>query len=471
MPAMHLEPWQMSANEIASAINSRQCSATEVVKSHLRRIAELNPKVNAVTQVLEESALSAALALDRGRDGGKILGPLAGVPFSIKESIDVAGSPTTFGIRLLKDSIPPTDAPIVGRLRKGGAIPIARTNLPDLSMRFHTTSQLYGETRNPWSGACSPGGSSGGEGVALATGMSPMGLGSDAGGSVRIPALFAGVTALKPTFGRLPSDRRIGPRDVTLASQLIPVEGLLARTVEDLRTIFKIVAGPDPSDPRVVPAPLTGAPLEWPIRVAVISDPGDKGVAPAVARAVEHAAHILEQSGYKPEIATVPRLDDALETYGKLIMTEFHQSWPLLQRLLAPDARRYIEFSMAACAPADLAEYLRFTSVYQSVRRDWCEFLSRFPLILAPVFTEVAVPNAYDIAGPAEHERVGRAMRMCVASSLVGVPAVAVQTGFSEGLPLGVQLIGQFYREDTCLEAASIIENYFGAFRPIDPRV
>jgi len=467
---MHLEPWQMSAVEIAEAINTRQRTALEVIDSQLKRIAEVNPKVNAVTQVLEESARNAARALDSRRDGGAILGPLAGVPFSIKESIDVAGSPTTFGIRPLKNSVPSADAPIVSRLRKAGAIPIARTNLPDLSMRFHTTSQLYGETRNPWSGACSPGGSSGGEGVALATGMSPMGLGSDAGGSVRIPALFGGVTALKPTFGRLPSDRKIGPRDVTLASQLIPVEGILARTVEDLRTIFEVVAGPDPCDPRVVPAPLTGSYLERPIRVAVVSDPGNKGVAPAVSQAVEQAAHILEQAGYEPELATVPRLDDALETYGKLIMTEFHQSWPILQRLLAPDAKRYIEFSMAASAPADLAEYLRFTSVYQSVRRDWCEFLDRYPLILAPVFTEVAVPRAYDIVGAAEHEQVGRAMRMCAASSLVGVPAVAVPTGFSKGLPLGVQLIGQFYREDTCLAAASVIENHFGTFRPIDPR-
>lgn len=467
---MHLEPWQMSAIEIATAIHSRRYSATEVIESHFRRISEVNPKLNAVTQVLEEPARVAALELDRQIGSGSIVGPLAGVPFSIKESIDVACSPTTFGIRLLKDSVPTADAPIVGRLRKAGAIPIARTNLPDLSMRFHTSSQLYGETRNPWAGGCSPGGSSGGEGVALAAGMSPMGLGSDAGGSVRIPALFAGVTALKPTFGRLPNDRKIGPRDVTLASQLIPVEGLLARTVDDLRTMFEIVAGPDPCDPRVVPAPLTGSALERPIRVAVISDPGARGVAPAVVRAVEHAAQILEQSGYEPEIATVPRLDDALEAYGKLIMTEFHQSWPLLQRLLAPDARRYIEFSMAACAPGDLAEYLRFTSVYQSVRRAWCEFLYRYPLMLAPVFTELSVPCAYDIAGPAEHEHVGRAMRMCAASSLVGVPAVAVPTGFSEGLPLGVQIIGQFYREDTCLEAASIIESHFGAIRPIDPR-
>jgi len=359
----------------------------------------------------------------------------------------------------------------VRRLRNAGAIPIARTNLPDLSMRFHTTSQLYGETRNPWSAACSPGGSSGGEGVALATGMSPLGLGSDAGGSVRIPALFGGVTALKPTLGRLPSDRSLGPRDLTLASQLIPVEGILARTVADLECAFAIMAGPDSSDPRVVPAPLQGPSLNPNIRVAVVPDPGNEGVHPEVRRAVEHAADILQRAGYEPEITDVPRLSDAIEAYGKLIMTEFYQAWPMLQRLLAPDARRYIEFSMADCQPADLSEYLRFTSVYQGVRRDWCQFLERYPLILAPVFTEVAVPPAYDIAGPAEHKQVGKAMRMCAASSFVGVPAVAVPVGFHEGLPLGVQLIGQFYREDTCIAAAAIIESSMGEFRPIDPRL
>jgi amidase len=467
---MTAELWRMGAMELAAAIRGGTVTATEVIESHLQRITTVNPTVNAITETLESSALMAAREVDRQKTAGEQLGVLAGIPFTVKGSIDVAVSATTFGISVLKNALPAGDAPMVRRLRNAGAIPIGRTNLPDLSMRFHTSSQLYGETRNPWSQDCSPGGSSGGEGVALATGMCALGLGSDAGGSVRIPALFGGVSALKPSYGRFPSDRSIGPRDLTLASQWIPVEGVLARKIADLQCAFEVLAGVDACHPRVVPAPSEGPPLTRPMRVAVVPDPGSQGVHPSVRRAVERAADILQRTGYEPELSEMPRLDEAIETHGKLIMTEFQLAWPTLQRLLAPDARRYIEFSMAACPPADLAEYVRLTSAYQRIRRDWSQFLETFPLILAPVFTEVSVPSGYDIAGREEHEHVGRAMRMCAASSLVGVPAVCVPVGVDEGLPLGVQLIGPFYREDICFEAASIIERNTDALCPIDPR-
>lgn len=467
---MDTQLWKQSASELAALVGRGEVSALEVVDAHLQRIAAVNPAVNAVTNVLADSARQAARETDRRRAAGEVLGPLAGVPFTIKENIDVAGSATTHGVPALRHAVAPTDAPVVERLREAGAIPIGRTNLPDLSMRFHTCSQLYGDTVNPWDPSRSPGGSSGGEGVALATGMSPLGLGNDAGGSVRLPALFGGVAALKPSYGRFPGDRSVGPRDLTLASQVIPVDGPLARTVADLRIACQVLAGPDPRDPRVVPAPLVGPDLPRPIRVAVVADPGGLGVHPEVRSGVNRAAAALQDAGYVIEEIDVPRLSESLDAYGAMIITEFSLIWPTLERLLSPEGRRYIEFAMAQRAPVDLAEYLRLTAVRQGLQRDWALFLARYPLVLGPVFTEPAVPVGADVQGLEESKRIGSAMRLCTATSFVGVPAVAIPTHVAGGLPQGVQVIASFYREDLCFEAAAAIEARLGTFAPIEPR-
>ena len=364
--------------------------------------------------------------------------------------------------------MPSADAPVVERLRRAGAIPIGRTNLPDFSIRFHTSSQLYGDTINPWDARFSPGGSSGGEGVALATGMSALGIGNDAGGSVRIPALLAGVAALKPSYGRFPGDRTVGPRDLTLCSQWIPVDGVFSRSVADLRRVFPILSGPDARDPRTVPAPLTGPPSNF--RVAVAPDPGGQGVHPSARSAVEAAAAFLQEAGYSIEIVDVPRLQESLDAYGKLVLTEFGLVWPNLRKLLSPDGRRYIEFGMARQTPTDLSEYVRLTAVRQGIQRDWSQFLERYSLLLGPIFTEPPVEPGFDARGPEEHALVARAMRLCTASSFVGVPAVAVPTSLVNGLPQGVQIIAGPYREDLCLDAAAVIESRCGPLTPIDPR-
>jgi amidase len=467
---MSFLPWQVGATELASWVSTGACSATEVIDAYLTRIAETNPMVNALGEVRMEVARREARELDARRLRGERLGPLAGVPFTVKASLDVEGSPTTFGIPALKEAYPAKDAPVVARLRRAGGIVIGRSNLPDLSLRFHTTSQLHGETKNPWDAAASPGGSSGGEGVALATGMSALGVGSDAGGSVRVPALFGGVAALKPSYGRFPSDRTVGPRDLTLASQWIPVEGLLARHVADLALAFRTVAGPTPVDPRVVPAPLDGPALQPPIRIAAVRECDECDIDPDVRGAVEIAAGILTTAGYTVEWVNPPRLRDAVHAHGRLIMTEFFQAWPMLKRILSPDSRLYLEYSMENCPPVALAEYIRLTSVCQGVRRDWATFMETYPLILAPTFSKASVPAGYDIAGPREHETIGRGLCLCAASNLVGIPSVAVPTGICNGLPLGVQLMGRMYREDTCLTAATIIENAVGTLCPIEPR-
>jgi amidase len=464
------EPWRLDALDLAAAIRRGELSAVAAVESCLERIRAVNPEVRAVTSLFADQARAQAAELDRRRAAGQESGPLAGVPFTVKENLDVAGQPTTQGIPALKDAVAPLDCPLVKRLRDAGAIPIGHTNMPDLSLRFHTHSQLFGATRNPWDPALSPGGSSGGEGAALATGLSALGLGNDAGGSVRIPALLNGVAALKPGYGRLPSDRSVGPRDQSLASQTIPVDGILARSVADLHLCFQVLAGPDPRDPRVAPAPLFGPEPGKPVRLAVTADPGGLGVEPEARRAVERAAEVLAREGYEVEAADPPRIPEILEACGRMIMTEFHQSWPLLERLLGPAGRRYLELAMRLYRPADLEGYLGLTALRQGLQREWAGFLERYPLVLGPVFTLGAVPVDYDIRGPEEHRRLALGLRLCTASSFIGVPAVAVPAGLAGGLPQGVQLLSRPYREDLCLRAAACLEAALGRLAPLDPR-
>ena len=457
---------------MAAAIGGGKAGAAEVVDSHLERIADVNPSVNAVTNPLADGAREAAREIDRRRARGEPLGPLAGVPFTVKENVDVAGSATAHGVPAFRDAVAAVDAPAVRRLRRAGAIPIGRANMPDLALRgMHTVSQLYGDTVNPWDASRTPGGSSGGDAVAVATGMAALGVGNDSGGSLRIPAAFCGVAGLKPGYGRFPSDHRVGGRDPSLSSQLFPVDGPMARSVADLRAAHEVLAGTDPRDPRVVPVPPHGPPQPGPVSVGVVADPGGFGVHPDVRASVEAAASVLEDAGYSvEEVDDVPRLEDALDAYGRMILTEFALSWPAIKGLLTEEGRRYIELFMEQRPPADLGGYVQLTAARFGIQRDWARFLQDYPLILGPVFTEPPVEPGLESRGPEENARVQAAMRLCSATSFIGVPAVAVPTGVAGGLPQGVQVIGGPYREDLCLDAAAAIEERLGKITPMEPR-
>ncbi|ASU84163.1 indole acetimide hydrolase [Nocardiopsis gilva YIM 90087] len=463
--------WSATAGEQAAAVRSGGASAAEIVESQLARIAEVDPAVNAVTQLLADRARETAAELDRQRSRGEDPGPLAGACFTVKESIAIEGVPTTHGASHFANAVAAADAPPVARLRAAGAIPIAHSNMPTLTLAgMHTRSELFGDTANPWDPGRTPGGSSGGDAAAVACGMAGLGLGNDAGGSVRIPASFCGVAALKPTYGRFAADHRMGPEDPPFGAQVCVVDGPIARSVADLRLAFEALAGADPADPRAVPVPLRGAPLEHPVRVAVVADPGGRGVHPEVRRAVDRAADALRDAGYAvEEVADVPRLEEALAAYGSMLMTEFAPSWPVVKTLLGEGGHRYIEMSTAKEGPVDAAEYQRLTGVHLSLRRAWARFLDEYPLVLGPVFTEPPVPPGLESRDEAGHERVSTAMRLCSATSFVGVPAVAVPTGLAAGLPTGVQLIGRPYREDVCLDAAAAVEERLGVLTPTSP--
>ncbi|MEO6082293.1 MAG: amidase [Umezawaea sp.] len=452
-------PWEAGAIETARRVREGEVSAVEVVEAHLARIAEVNPEVNALAEVFADDAREQAREIDRR--GGR--GPLAGVPFSVKDNLDVAGKATTHGLARFRDFVRPVDAPPVARLRAAGAIPIGHANLPTLTVRgMHTASELHGHTVNPWDSTKTPGGSSGGDAVAVATGMALLGLGNDSGGSLRIPALFTGVCGLKPSSGRYAADHRFGAEDPPLATQVIPVDGPLARTVADLRVVHEVLSGADVRDPRALPVPVTGPPV--PRRVGLVVDPGGRGVHPDVRAALESAATTLSDNGYDVEEVVPPRMADALDAYSGLIMTEFAQTWPAVRELLGEDASRYLELSLRRREPADLAGYLALTGVLLGIRREWGAFLDDRPLLLGPVSTLPSFEPDQESRNDEEFDRYTHAIALCSVTSLVGVPAVAVPTGTVDGFPTGVQVIGRAYREDTCLDAAELLE------RTITPR-
>ncbi|MGA5822449.1 amidase [Kitasatospora sp. NPDC094028] len=465
--------WKLTAGALAAAVRAGEVSAVEVLDSHLARIAEVNPQVNAVTQLLAERARAAAEDTDRRRAAGEPLGPLAGVPFTVKESTPIEGMPTTFGLRRFAALTARADAVPVARLRAAGAVPIGHSNMPTLILAgMHTRSELYGDTRNPWDATRTPGGSSGGDGAAVACGLAPLGLGNDSGGSVRIPASFCGVTALNPSTGRFAADQRvIGPDDPGIASQLLVTDGPLARTVGDLRLAYDVLAGPDPRDPRALPVPLDGPPLAGPAKVALVADPGGLGTHPTVHAALARAADALRDAGHQVcELPDVPRFEEALDIYHRIVVTEFAPTWPAVRELLGETGSRFIEFTMRSAPPTDVAGLMKLTGAWAGVRRAWGEFLDEYPLLLGPVFTEPPVEPGLESRDQAGRDRVAVGRRLCSVTSLVGLPAVAVPTGIdADGLPVGVQLVGRPFREDLCLAAAQAVEDRLGTFTPVDP--
>lgn len=463
--------WGMSATELAEVISTRQASSAEVVQAHLERIEAVNPSINAVVMVLREQALDAAKAADRKVATGDALPPFHGVPFTVKENIDVTGTPTTQGMRALAEAYPTRDAPVVERMKAAGAIPLGRTNLPSGAIRWHCESELWGATINPWDRTRTPGASSAGEAAAIATGMSPLGLGSDGLGSLRHPAQCCGIAALKPTLGRIPQASSLQPEFATIGVQLTGVPGPLARRVADLRAALSVLAGPTCRDPWAVPAPLRGPDVARPIRVALVVDPAGQGTADQVQQGVRTAATALADAGYRVEEIEPPSIEVAAETLLVMLSTPgTRQGWHQFMAALAPESTQQFmaAFFAAAGHPDAMAAEQSFMT-RQALLRAWTEFFDQHPLVVAPVCTEPPFPAGTDLDEGRVAETV-RSMRMAMAVNALGLPALALPVGIGDGLPQAVQVIGPPYREDLCLDAAAAIEDRCGTITPIDPR-
>ena len=462
---MH-EILELSATRQARLVRQRTVSAVELVQAHLERIAAVNPRIHAVIEVYERQAVAAARVADEMLARGEDVGPLCGVPFSIKDSIEVAGAQCTAGTLGRRDTAPSTeDATLVARLREAGAIPIARTNLPDLLFAFESDNLLYGATNNPYDAARTSGGSSGGEAALIASCGSPIGLGSDAAGSVRLPAAFCGIAAIKPTSGRLPRTGHFPPAGGWI--EALWQIGPMARYVEDLCTVMPLLTGGDGRDATVVDMPLhDAARVELGrLRVAFYTDNGfaaaDEevvGVVRGAARALAGEVAVLEEDrpaclgqAYDLEMKLIGADGgDGLREYLRVLgSTQVH---PLLSGWLE-------KLEPYRTSVAGFSAYWAEWDAWRGAMR---AFLRRYDVLVCPVYTHAALPH-----GTSTLEENFRGFSHTMAYNVAGWPAAVVRCGTSaEGLPIGVQVVAGPWREDLALAVAGRLEREFGGWKP-----
>ncbi len=463
------ELWQQGAAELAAMIAGKEASSTEVVEAHLSRIDKVNPHLNAVTRVLGDDARAAAKEADAAVANGEPLGPLHGVPFTVKQNIDLAGCATDNGVPAFAAAISPVDAPVVERMKAAGAIPIGRTNCPDMALRVHTDSSLHGLTRNPWDPTRTAGGSSGGEASALASGMSPIGLGNDIGGSLRNPATCCGIASLKPSAGMVP-EFAFGPMaDGPASFQLMPVEGPMARRIADVRIAFGLLAGRDPRDPYSLPVPIGSKRVEGrPLRVAVLADPPGGSTDSRVADCVTAAAAVLADAGYDVTADAPPRFEDVVATWFSFIGEDIRMMSPQITPIMGDDGNRFLAALLDATAPLDLGGYTQVLMTRQALMREWGMWFAQTDLVLTPTWTQLPFPHGWDLEHPAETLEL---MRCVTPANLLGLPSACVPAGLVDGVPVGVLLTGDRFADDKTLDAAEIVEAALGLATPIDPQM
>lgn len=461
--------WQLGALELAASIRSREVSSREVVEAHLARVDAVNPHLNAIVRVLADEALEAADAADRAVDDGAPLGPLHGVPCSIKENIDLAGAPTTQGVPAFAEAIAEIDSPTVERMRAAGAIPFARTNMPDFGLRVHTRSSLHGLTRNPWNPNVTAAGSSGGEASAIASGMSPIGLGNDIGGSLRNPAHCCGIASIKPTVGVVPMASVIPPEDLLLGSQEMVCEGPMARHVADVRAGLLALAGWHHRDPRSVTAELTDLGADETLTVALVADPPGGETHPEIVAAVRRAADLLADRGHTIVEIEPPGYEAAIDRWAELLIEDLVIIRPLIDPLISPAAVQILD-DLCSQYPAPTLES---SMVLQAERfrliRHWSVFFQDHPIVLSPTWALPAFTHDADEDSENIRGILRDTLRPVLPANLLGIPAAVVPCGTAAGLPVGVQVMGDRFTDLRCLAIAEQIQLAEGIHTPIDP--
>ena len=448
-----------TARELAGAIRRRELSAREVVAWHLDRIAEVNPRINAIVSLRPEAALEEADAADRHAAAGEPLGPLHGLPIAIKDLEDTAGIRTTYGSVAFAQHVPTADSLVVARLRSAGAIVVGKTNTPEFGVGSHTFNEVFGATRNPWAPDRSAGGSSGGAGAALAAGLLPIADGSDHGGSIRNPASFNNVVGLRPTPGLVPDS---GSGDIWDTASVV---GPLARTVGDLALMLTAISGPDPQSPLSYGDPAAFAPeLSGDLaglRVAWCPDVGGLPIEPEVMAVLDDARGQLEALGcHVQDVALdLSHADDAFETLrGLAFARSFGPSLEALRGIAKDTLIWNVEQGLALDASAIAAAMVAKSEVFMAVT----EVLQRFDVLAAPAAQVAPFPVEQEypteVAGVPMPHYLGW-MRACSRITVSAHPVAAVPAGFtSAGLPVGLQFVGRYRGDRRLLEHAAAWE-------------
>ena len=456
-----------SAVEMIRLVREKAISPIALAESHLARIESLNPRLNAFVQVDAERVRRQARDAEAAVTNGEVLGPLHGIPISIKSSIDVAGMKCEAGTRLRAGLIATRDAPLVQRLRRAGAIILGVTNTPELLMAWESDNLLYGRTNSPWDVERTPGGSSGGEAAAIASGMSAGGVGSDGGGSIRVPAHFSGICGLKPTPGRIPSTGHFPESGGPFA--LLGVVGPMARTAADLRILFEVMQGPDDGDTCASPVP-----IRWPnddelkrLRIGYFEDDGRTPVTPEIRQAVQTSAEALRRAGFQVEPFRPEGLEEArtlwkkffVKTGGMLIGPMFEGR----EHDVSPILKQFLEWSAAEpilSGQAVIDAWIR----RDTLRASFFAQMRQYPILLCP---PAAIPafrhreRSWTIAGKTVEYL--DAWSYTEWFNLLGNPAAVVPVCQSpEGLPIGVQIVGRPWEEEQVLSVAAALEREIG---------
>ena len=459
---------QQSCIELARLLRESKISATELANEYIDQIERLNPLLNALIDFDAERVREQARAAERSKAPH---GPLFGLPMTIKASISVAGHRCEIGSIINRGNTPAEDATLVARLRKAGATILGTSNTPEFLMAYETDNRLYGRSNNPWNLDYTPGGSSGGESAAIAAGLSSAGFGSDSGGSVRVPAHFTGICSLKPTPGRIPRTGHlpgcVGP------FAILGAIGPMARTIDDVSLLFKVLSGQDPVDPVSPPVPYRAASLadvkQW--RVGYFEDDGLIPVTPETRQAVQDAVRALQRIG----LDVRPFRPKALEQARKLWWTFFVRCGAMFVRslvrgqesALSPILQEFLQ--IAETEPLLTAdELLNAWAECDVIRGKLLEQMQEYPVLLCPVCSIPAFRHGerqWQIEGQAvEYLDV---MRYTQWFNLLAAPAAVVPVGRSpEGLPIGIQIVARPFQDEIALAVASVIDHEFGYATP-----
>jgi amidase len=459
--------WTWTATAIATAIRNKEISSREAAQSALDRLFDVNPEINAVVEILADKALATADMLDTEIVRNGPVGSLHGVPVTTKINVDMAGHATTDGVVALKDNIATTDSPPVHNLKKAGAITIGRTNTPAFSFRWFCENDLHGRTFNPWNRSITPGGSSGGAGAAVASGIGALAHGNDIGGSVRYPGYACGVPGIRPTFGRVPFT---SARGRGVCGAIMSVEGVLARSIDDLELGLTALAREDVTDPWFFPVPLQFDDAAKVGKVALFSGGSDFTAEPAVADALQSAARALSDAGYVVEEVDLPHFAEGQDLWSQLVLNE--------GRTLFGDAvanfgdervRNEVNALLSITPPLDLTEFSLAMSRREQIAMAWQALLDDYVAILLPNSWELPMTLERDQGGEDVMRHILKIQSPMLLPPLLGLPGLSVPTGLANGVPNGVQIIAGRFREDRCFAIGKIIEASHPMQTPINP--
>jgi aspartyl-tRNA(Asn)/glutamyl-tRNA(Gln) amidotransferase subunit A len=449
------------ATKLAELIRTRELSPVEIMQAHLDRIEAVDAKINAIVTVAD-GALEAAKVAEAAVMAGDELGPLHGVPFTAKDSIDTAGVMTQRGSPIFKGRLPDTDATSVERLKRAGAILIAKTNLPEFSYWIESDNLLSGRSNNPWDLERTPGGSSGGESAAIAAGMSPLGLGTDLAISVRGPAAQTGIVSLKATHGRVPMTG-IWPR----APRRFWHVGPMARTVRDLALAYSQLIGPDGLDAFAsstvqFDAGVGRSPYRQ-LRVGWLVEPGFGPIDPEVATTVQAAAEALKSIGCLVKPVRIPALerDSALEVFNRLHVMEMKPAFAEATAGHGEDELYMMAKTMLSLPDTSMKDYIAAEQAAERLKDGYAEYFQKYDALITPV-----LPIPAHKHGVTEFTINGQKVDATylqgatVPLNITGLPGLSMRFGTSkEGLPINVQLVGSWQAESTILHLASLLES------------